>query len=197
MSILRTDTQPYVTELPEPGMWLIDQGHSTVGFVARHLMISKVRGRFGTFSGSIHIDEDPLDSTVDVIIHAASIDTGNPERDAHLRSGDFLNVETYPFMTFSGRGLAVTGTRSFQLTGHLTIQDVTRPVILDVEFEGVAADAFGNDRVAFTATTAIDRELFHVTWNKALETGGVVVGNRIEIELEIQAVRRAADERAA
>jgi polyisoprenoid-binding protein YceI len=197
MSTQMLATDVHAIDMPDPGMWLIDEAHSTVGFAARHLMISNVRGRFSSFTGSIHVAADPRDSTVDVTIDAASIDTGNADRDTHLRSADFLHVEKYPFITFNGRGVEVTGPHSFRLPGHLTIRDVTLPITLGVEYEGMAQDASGTDRAAFTATAAIDRDRFGLTWNAALETGGVVVGNRVQIEIEIEAVRQDAEDRAS
>jgi polyisoprenoid-binding protein YceI len=195
MSAPTLTTDVRAIDMPGPGMWLIDQTHSAVGFAARHLMISNVRGRFSSFTGSLHVAADPRESTVDITIDAASIDTGNADRDIHLRSADFLHVEKYPFITFTGRGIEVTGQHSFQLPGHLTIRDVTLPITLDVEYEGMARDASGTDRAAFSATGAIDRDRFGVTWNAALETGGMIVGNRVQIQIEVQAVRSKAEDR--
>jgi len=197
MSTQLLATDMHAIDMPRQGVWLIDEAHSTVGFAARHLMISNVRGRFSSFTGSIHVADDPRDSTVDVTIDASSIDTGNADRDIHLRSADFLHVEKYPFIAFNGRGVEVTGPHSLRLAGHLTIRDVTLPIALEVRFEDMAQDASGTDRVAFSATAGIDRDRFGVTWNAALETGGMVVGNRVEIEIEIQAIRSEAEDRAA
>jgi polyisoprenoid-binding protein YceI len=177
--------------IPAPGTFTIDAAHTTVGFVARHLMVSKVRGSFAEVTGEITIAEDPLASSVTVRIPAASINTGVADRDTHLRSDDFLNVEKYPELTF--RSVRVTGFsgNEFTLVGELTIRDVTREVTLDVEFDGVANSPWGQEVVAFTATTEIDREEFNVTWNQALEAGGVVVGKKVKIEITAEAVRQA------
>lgn len=178
-------------DVPAPGTWRIDPAHSSVEFVARHLMVSKVRGRFGSLEGTIHVDEEPERSTVEVQIDAASIDTGEPKRDEHLRSPDFLDVERYPSLTFRSTGAERTGQRTLRVEGELTIRDVTRPLALDVEYQGIVLDPWGNSRAGFTASAEIDREEFGVTWNQALETGGVLVGRKLSIEIEIAAVRDA------
>ena len=177
--------------LPTPGTWEIDAAHSSVGFVARHLMISKVRGGFAKFSGQVTIGETPEASSVVATIDAASIDTGEPARDAHLRSPDFLDVEKYPTLDFRSTYVRRTGETSLRLDGELTIRRVTRPVSLDVSYLGVVTDPFGNEKAAFSAETEIDREDWGITWNKALETGGVLVGKRVKLELEIQLVRKS------
>ncbi len=176
-------------EAPAPGTWVLDQAHTEIGFVARHLMVAKVRGRFGSFEGTIHVDEDPAQSRVEVSIDAASIDTGTEDRDNHLRSPEFLDVGNHPKLTFRGRGPASNEGRRFKLPGQLTIRGVTREVVLDVTYEGVTEDPWGNARAAFSASTEIDREEFGLTWNQALETGGVLVGNKVRIELDVQAVK--------
>lgn len=177
--------------IPAPGKFELDPTHTRVGFVARHLMVSKVRGAFTKASGTIVVDEDPLRSTVEVVIDAASIDTGVADRDAHLRSADFLNVETFPSLIFRSTGLLEPDGNEFKLAGELTIRDVTRPVTLEVEFEGVAKSPWGQEVIGFSATTEIDRDEFGVTWNQALETGGVVVGRKVKIEIGAEAVRQA------
>lgn len=177
-------------QLPQPGTWVIDPSHSTVGAVARHLMVSKVRGRFNNFSGELRIGETPESSSVVATIDAASIDTAEPTRDAHLRSPDFLDVEKHPTLEFASTAVGQTGLASLRVDGDLTIRGVTRPVSLDVTYDGLITDPFGNAKAIFTAETEIDRELWGMTWNKALETGGVLVGRRLKIELEIQAVRK-------
>ncbi len=177
-------------ELPAPGTWTIDPGHSTVGAVARHLMVTKVRGRFARYAGTLHIAEQLEDSWVEVEIEARSIDTGEPKRDEHLRSPDFLDVENHPSLTFRSTKLVPTSEASFALTGDLTIRGVVRPVTLDVTYDGVSGDPWGGQRAGFTATTELDRETFGMTWNQALETGGVLVGKKLKVELEIQAVRQ-------
>jgi polyisoprenoid-binding protein YceI len=177
-------------ELPAPGIWRIDPSHSEVHFVARHMMISKVRGRFRNFSGSIRVAEDPLQSSVEATIDAASIDTGDEGRDAHLRSPEFLDAERYPEIRFVSTRLEPKGDRwdKFNLTGDLTIRGRTLPVTLEVEFCGVATDPWGNARAGFVASTEINREEFDITWNQALETGGFVVGKGVKIEVDVEAV---------
>jgi polyisoprenoid-binding protein YceI len=176
--------------IPAPGTFVLDQAHTLVGFVARHLVVSKVRGSFTEASGAITVAEDPSASSVDVTIGAASIDTGSPDRDGHLRSPDFLDVERFPNLTFrSLRVVDFTG-NDFRLVGELTVRDVTREVELQVEFDGVAQNPWGKEVVAFTATTEIDREEFGITWNVALETGGVLVGRKVKVEISAQAVRQ-------
>jgi polyisoprenoid-binding protein YceI len=176
--------------IPTAGTFTIDSAHTSVGFIARHLMVSKVRGSFTQVSGEIVVAEDPLASSVTVHIPAASIDTGVADRDNHLRSGDFLNAEKYPELTFRSIGLTQPSGEKFTLNGELTIRDATRQVALDVEFDGVAVSPWGQEVVAFTASTEIDREDFGITWNQALEAGGVVVGKKVKIELSIEATRQ-------
>ena len=180
--------------LPAPGTWVIDSAHTSVGFVARYLMVTRVRGHFPAFEGNIEIAEAPEDSRVEVTIDAASVDTRNEGRDQHLRSPDFLDVERYPQLTFRSTKVERTGPSSLAVEGDLTIRDVTKPVTLDVEFEGTGADPWGKTRVAFSARGQIDREGWGITWNQALEAGGVLVGRKVDIELEVQAVQSAADE---
>ena len=178
-------------EIPGSGTWDIDASHTTVGFVARHLMVAKVRGRFGSFPGSAQIADQPEQSSVRVEIEAASVDTHDDGRDTHLRSADFFDVETHPQITFVSTGFTQTGTTSFDLPGELTIRGVTRPVVLKAEFDGLAGDPWGGTRAAFTAATEIDREDFGLTWNKALESGGVLVGKTIKIEIDAELARKA------
>jgi polyisoprenoid-binding protein YceI len=176
--------------IPTPGTFDIDAAHTRVGFVARHLMVSKVRGSFTDVSGQITVGEDPVASGVTAIIQANSITTGVEQRDGHLRSGDFLEIEKYPTLEFHGTGLTPTGGNEFTVTGDLTIKGVTRQVELAVEFEGLVRSPWGKDVIGFTATTEIDREDYGITWNQALETGGVMVGKKIKIEIEGEAVRQ-------
>ncbi len=176
-------------ELPPAGTWEIDPVHTDVAFVARHLVVTKVRGHFGQFSGALRIGEVPEDSSVEVVIKATSIDTQAEDRDNHLRSPDFLDVEKFPELTFRSRSLALRGGNRFSLTGDLTIRDVTREVTLDVEYHGLVSDSRLGDRAGFSARTEIDREDFGMTWNMALEAGGWLVGKRVQIELEVEAVR--------
>jgi polyisoprenoid-binding protein YceI len=171
-----------------PGVWNVDPSHSTVGFVARHLMISKVRGRFGSFSGTVTIAEDPLESTVEATVDLASIDTGDAGRDEHLRSADFFSVEPHPTMSFRSTALREDGDR-YVLAGDLTIRDVTRPVEFELDFEGVSQDPWGNTRAGFAAQAEVNRKDWGLEWNVALETGGVLVGDKVKVQLEIEAVK--------
>ena len=177
-------------QLPSPGTWEIDPSHSNVGFVARHLMVAKVRGGFDRFSGTLTIGQRPEDASVTATIDAASINTADETRDGHLRSPDFLDVANHPTLEFRTTGVDQTGETSLLAAGELTIRGVTRPVVLDIEYLGLASDPFGNEKAVFSAETEIDREDWDITWNKALETGGVLVGRKVKIELEIQAVRK-------
>lgn len=177
--------------LPAAGTYVIDPTHTRVGFVARHLMVTKVRGSFREFTGSITVGEDAKSSTAEATIKTTSIDTGTPDRDAHLRSEDFFASDVFPDMSF--RNARVTGQKgeTFTVVGDLTIKDVTREVTLDVELDGVAKDPWGNEKLAVTASTEIDREDFGLTWNVALESGGVLVSKKVRIEIEAQAARQA------
>ena len=169
--------------------WKLDPAHTLVEFSAKHLMITTVKGRIADVEGTIYTDEsNPKNSSVEAILKGASIDTRNEQRDQHLRSGDFLNAEQFPEIRF--RSTRIEGdARNFKLTGDLTIRDVTRETTLDVEFGGRNRDPWGGERVGFSATGKIDRRDFGLTWNQALETGGVVVGNDIRINLEVEAVK--------
>lgn len=178
-------------EVPAAGTYTIDRAHSTVEFVARHLMISKVRGRFTDFEGTVEIAEAPEESSADVTIQAASIDTGDAQRDGHLRSGDFFDVEQYPAVTFKSTKVEAAKGDAWKLSGDLSVNGVTKPVVLEVEFEGAGASPWNDTRIAFTASTEIDREDWGLTWNQALETGGVLVGKKVKIELGVQAVRQS------
>jgi polyisoprenoid-binding protein YceI len=171
-----------------PGTWDIDRDHSNVEFVARHLL-SKVRGRFNEFEGAITVGEDPAESSVEVTIDAASIDTHQPDRDAHLRSGDFLDVEEYPTLHFVSTAVRPSGEDGhFEVDGDLTIRDVTKPVTLDVEFLGWSDDPWSGERAGFSASTEIDRDEFGANYNVVLETGGLLVGKKVRIELEVEAI---------
>ena len=176
--------------IPAAGIFDLDPAHTRIGFSARHMMVSKVRGRFAEFTGSITIAEDPLQSSAEADIKAASIDTGQPDRDGHLVSADFLNVEKYPELTF--RSTRITGHQRnvFTVLGELTIKDVTREVELTLEIEGVGNSPYGKQVMGFTLTTEISREDYGMTWNVAVEGGGVLVGKTVKIEIEGEAVRR-------
>lgn len=174
-------------EVPVPGTWAIDPVHSEVSFVARHLMVSKVRGRFLTFAGAVTIAEHPADSTVEVDIDMSSVSSGSEDRDAHLRSGDFFDVDQFPQASFRSTHVSWEGNRAV-VTGELSIVGVTKAVDLAVEHLGVNLDPWGNQRAMFTASTEIDREDWGLNFNIALETGGVLVGKKIRIEIDAQAV---------
>jgi polyisoprenoid-binding protein YceI len=175
-------------EAPAPGTWVMDPAHCELAFVARYLMVTKVRGGFGEFSGTFHIAEVPEESWAEVTIKAASIDTGTPDRDKHLRSPDFLDVERFPELRFRSTKVELTGGAGLKITGDLTIRDVTKEVVLDAEYQGIAHDPWGGTRAAFSATTEIDREEFGASWNVALEAGGWLVSKTVRIELEAQVV---------
>lgn len=178
-------------EIPEPGDWQLDPAHTSVDFTARHLMVSKVRGQFHGVSGTIHISEDPLGSWAEVTVDPASVDSGDEKRDAHLRSPDFLDVEQYPEINFHSTRLEGNSPGGFRLEGDLTVHGVTRPVTLDVEYLGWTSDPWGGRRAGFSAKTEVDREEFGLTWNVALEAGGVLVGKKVTLEFEIEAVKQS------
>lgn len=176
--------------LPGTSTWQIDPAHTDVSFSVKHLMISTVRGRFGSVSGTIRLDEsDFTGSSVEVEIDAASIDTRQEQRDAHLRSADFFEVEAFPLITFRSRSVEQSGPGRFRIHGELTIHGVSRPVVLEATDEGRGVDPWGAEKAAFTAETKIDRRDFGLGWNQALETGGVLVANEIRITLDVQAVK--------
>jgi polyisoprenoid-binding protein YceI len=177
--------------------WNIDTAHSAINFAVRHMVVAKVRGRFGTWSGTVQLDpEDLARSTVEVEIDARSIDTGVADRDNHLRSADFLDVESFPTLRFKSTKVEKAGTDRYKVRGDLTIRDVTREAVLDVEHAGQLKDPWGNQRAAFTATTSVNRGDYGLKWNQALEAGGVLVGERVDIELEVQAVEESASQAA-
>jgi len=173
--------------------WNIDTTHSGINFSVRHMVFAKVRGRFDRFSGTIEGDlEDLTNGRVSVEIDAGSIDTGVADRDAHLRSGDFFDTEQYPTLRFVSQRVERASKDSYRVHGELTIRDITREVTLDVDYGGRGTDPWGNERVGFSASTSLNRRDFGLKWNQALETGGLLVGDRIDIELEVQAVAAAA-----
>ena len=169
------------------GTWSIDPVHSETGFTARHMMVSKVRGKFRTFSGEIVTGDDPLGSSVTAEIDLTSIDTGSEQRDAHVRSADFFEVETYPTMTYRSTGVRRDG-GAYILDGELTLKGVTREVELALELNGFGPDAYGGTRAGFTAIGEINRRDFGVNFTAVMETGGAVVSDKITIQLEIEAV---------
>ncbi len=173
------------------GTWIIDAGHSHVGFSVRHLAVSKVRGHFTSFAGTLTIAEDPLASSVEATIDVASIDTRDEARDHHLRTSDFFAVEEFPTLEFRSTGVRTAG-NDYVITGDLTLRGITRTVELALEFHGVSADPWGGTRAGFTAETKIDRKDFGVNWNAPIDGGGVVVGEKVTITLEIEAVRETA-----
>ena len=177
-------------KIPLSGTYDIDKAHTVVEFVARHLMISKVRGRFTSFEGSFTIGEDPTNTTLDVTIDAASISTSEDQRDGHLKSPDFLEVEKYPQITYKGTSVEIHPDGTGTVHGELTVHGVTRPLDLHLEFEGASVAYNDTYRVGFTASTEINREDFGLTWNQALEGGGVLVGKNIKMELDVQAIKR-------
>ncbi len=173
--------------------WQVDAAHSAVNLTVRHMVISKVRGHFGKWSAKLALDTTDLSrSSVEVEIDAASIDTGVADRDAHLRSADFLDAQKYPTLRYRSRRVEATSKDRLRVVGDLTIRDVTKEVVLDVEYGGQGKDPWGNQRAGFSATTSINRKDFGLTWNQALETGGVLVADRVDIEIEVQAIRQAA-----
>jgi polyisoprenoid-binding protein YceI len=173
--------------LPAAGRWEIDPGHADVSFTGRHFMVTKVRGRFTDVRGSVTVADDPADSRVDVVIGMASVESGNPTRDEHLRSSELFQVERFPEATFRSVQVDWRGT-SGVVVGDLTIHGVTKRVPLDVVFEGHARDPWGGERAIFSAQTRINREDFGVTWNVALETGGVLVSKEILITIDVETV---------
>lgn len=174
------------------GEYTIDPTHSRLGFVARHAMVTKVRGQFNEFEGKLHIDAaDPGKSTAEITIQAASIDTRNGQRDEHLRTNDFLDAPTYPKITFVSTSAEQVSDEEYRITGDLTIKDVTKQVTIDLEFGGYAKDPFGNDRIGFEGKSGINRKDFGVNFNAVLETGGALVSDKIALEFEISAIKTA------
>ena len=177
--------------LPAAGTWDIDPGHTDVSFVGRHFMVTKVRGRFTGITGAVVIADDITDSRVDVTIDMASVESGSATRDEHIKSAELFDVEQFPQATFRSTSVQWAGV-SGTVHGDLTIHGVTRLVPLQVEFEGYARDPWGGDRAIFSARTKVNREDFGITWNMAVETGGVLVSKEIQIEIDLETVLRAA-----
>lgn len=174
------------------GTYQLDPAHTRLGFVARHAMVTKVRGAFNEFTGSAQIEgADPSKSSVSVTMQAGSIDTRNADRDAHLHGSDFLELEKYPEITFVSTAIAQKGEDTFDVTGDLSIKDVTRSITIPLTFEGAAQDPFGNQRIGLEGSVAISRKDFGITWNAALETGGVLIGDKVVLEFEISAIKSA------
>jgi polyisoprenoid-binding protein YceI len=180
------------------GAYKIDPSHSRIGFVARHAMVAKVRGSFNDFEGGGYFDaEDPTKSYLELTIKAASIDTRNPDRDAHLKSNDFFSMDEYPEITFVSTAVEPAGHQSYRVTGDLTLKGVTKPVTLELAYTGEATDPFGNKRIGFEGSTTVNRKDWGVNWNVALDAGGVLVSENVTLEVEVSAIRVAEEDVAA
>jgi polyisoprenoid-binding protein YceI len=175
--------------LPATGTYGIDASHSHVGFKVRHLVVGKTRGRFAEVEATITVADEPLASTLEVTVPLASVDTRDAGRDEHLRGEDFFDVANHPVMTFRSTGVRADGGDYF-VDGELTVRGVTKPLTLEAAFDGSATDPWGGERIAFSAKGSLDREAFGLTWNQALETGGVLVGKKVDIEIEAEFVRK-------
>ena len=174
------------------GTYAIDPTHSRIGFVARHAMVTKVRGSFNDFDGTGYFDaDDPTSSVLQLTIRAASIDTRNADRDAHLRGNDFFDMERYPEITFVSTAVEALDSESYRVTGNLTMKGVTRPVTVDLDYTGVAVDPFGNQRIGLEGKATVNRKDWGITWNAALDAGGVLVSENVTLELEVSAIRLA------
>ncbi|HEY5185573.1 MAG TPA: YceI family protein [Actinomycetes bacterium] len=185
-----TKTTTSLTELT--GRYTLDPTHTRIGFLARHAVVTKVRGSFNEFEADVVLDgDDPSRSSASVTIAVSSIDTRNDQRDAHLRSNDFLDLENHPQITFVSTSARQVDDTTFELTGDLTIKGVTRTVPVAFEYEGAAKDPFGNLRVGFEGSATVSRKDFGITWNAALETGGVLVSDKIVLEFEVSAIKNA------
>jgi polyisoprenoid-binding protein YceI len=172
------------------GTYTIDTAHSRFGFVARHAMVTKVRGAFNEFEGTAVLDGDqPENSSVQITLQVGSVDTRNAQRDGHLRTNDFLDAENYPTIEFRSTSIAFEGGNDFAVTGDLTIKGVTKQITIPLEFQGAATDPFGAQRVGFEGSVVINRKDWGVNWNAALETGGVLVSEKVTLEFEISAIR--------
>lgn len=176
------------SERPPAGRYELDRAHTAVEFVARHIL-TRVRGRFTDFSGWIDVGDDPVDSRLEVEVETASIQTNAQQRDEHLKSDDFLNVERWPVMTFRSTAIRHTGGTGFEIDGELTIRDVTRPVTLAGEYLGTETDPYGKTVLAATAKAALEREDWNVSWNMVLATGGFLVSKTVDLEIEVEATK--------
>ncbi|MFJ2588811.1 YceI family protein [Streptomyces sp. NPDC087538] len=175
------------------GEYTIDPAHSSIGFTVRHAMVTNVRGSFGEHEGTLKLDgSNPANSTASIDVRIASVDTGIADRDGHLVSGDFFDAEKFPLMTFRSTQAEQLGGDTYRVTGDLTIKDVTRPLSIDLEFNGSATDVYGNERVGFEGSTNILRSDWGLTWNAALETGGVMVSDKVKLSFDISAIKSAA-----
>ncbi|MFB6823503.1 YceI family protein [Streptomyces virginiae] len=174
------------------GDYVIDPAHSSIGFTVRHAMVTNVRGAFSEHEGTLHLDgADPARSTASIDVKIASVDTGIADRDGHLRSGDFFDAEAFPLMTFRSTEARQLGGDAYRITGELTIKDVTRPLSIDLEFNGSATDPYGNERVGFEGSAEILRSDWGLTWNAALEAGGVMVSDKVKLTFDISAIKQA------
>lgn len=174
------------------GTYTIDPTHSRIGFVARHAMVTKVRGSFNEFEGSGHFDaENPANSRLELTIRAKSIDTRNADRDGHLRSNDFFDMEAHPEIRYVSTSVEALDAETYRVTGDLTIKGVTRPVTVDFTYNGTAVDPYGNLRLGLEGSTVVNRKDWGITWNAALETGGVLVSEKVQLELELSAIKKA------
>jgi polyisoprenoid-binding protein YceI len=171
-----------------PGTWTADTAHSHVGFTVRHMVVSKVRGSFDKFDAKLTIADDPLQSTVEATIDLASINTGDEGRDGHVKGGDFFDIEQFPTMEFTSTGIRPNGS-DYLLDGELTIKGVTKPITLDLEFNGVTKDPWGATRAGFSATGEVNRGDYGISYNAVLETGGVLIGEKLKVEIEVEAVK--------
>jgi polyisoprenoid-binding protein YceI len=189
---MSTDTATTAIDVKDlTGDYTLDVAHTRLGFVARHAMVTKVRGAFTEFEGTAHLDfQDPTKSTANLTISVKSITTGQNQRDDHLRTNDFFDAPTFPEITFTSTGVKVEGD-TYKLTGDLTIKDVTKPVTIDFEFSGAAKDPYGNIRAGFDGSTVIKRSDWGVNWNAALEAGGVMVSDKITLEFDVSAIKNA------
>lgn len=195
-----TDTATAVATLPvDPalaaltGQYAIDPAHSSIGFTVRHAMVTNVRGSFAEHEGTLNLDgSNPGGSSASIDVKIASIDTGIGDRDGHLRSGDFFDAEQFPLMTFRSTQAEQLGGDKYRVTGDLTIKDVTKPLSIDLEFNGTATDPYGNERVGFEGSAEILRSDWGLTWNAALETGGVMVSDKVKLNFDISAIKAAA-----
>jgi polyisoprenoid-binding protein YceI len=180
------------TVYPITGSYTLDPAHTRIGFVARHAMVTKVRGSFNDFTGTANLgSHDPSTWSTEVTVQAASIDTRNDQRDAHLRSNDFLAMHEFPTITFVSTNVEQVDDAVYRVTGDLTIRGTTRPITIDFSYEGAATDPFGNGRIGFEGSVTISRKDFGITWNAPLEAGGVLVGDKVVLEFEVSAIRNA------
>ncbi|WP_037582476.1 YceI family protein [Phaeacidiphilus oryzae] len=174
------------------GDYTVDPSHTTLGFVARHAMVTNVKGSFTDFTGTLHLDgTDPSKSTASFDVQMASIETGSPDRDGHLKSADFFKIDEFPTMTFRSTSAESLGGEDYRITGDLSILGTTKPISIDLEYSGAAKDPFGNERVGFEGTATINRSEWGLSWNAALETGGVLVSDKIKLTFDISAIRNA------